>query len=197
MASANSGTVPLRSGDADDYRCATCGRSFASKHGLGVHRQKAHIEEYNQEISTGRIKKRWTREEVLLLVQAELLLELADPTFRDINKALSLQFPGRTHEAIKSRRRTEEFRSALSDLRSSHAAPAPGPPLRPFLPSSTPPQQPRLPASPSSVVSSTLLSGPPPGGSPSGTASDVLSSSEATIIYDIDRLLEESPSPPP
>lgn len=110
--------------DHDDLVCPQCGRRFASKRGLGVHRQKAHREEYNAEISVERVKARWTPEETRLMAWEEIN---APPGTRFMNEYLiGVMNSERTLEAIKGKRRAAEYTNICREIR-ERARPRPVP----------------------------------------------------------------------
>ncbi|CAN8024575.1 unnamed protein product [Ixodes persulcatus] len=104
------------------FTCRECDKCFVTKIGLGVHRQSKHTASYNAEISTERVKARWTPEESHLL--AKLEVELLREGVSNINQALhsALQrcdrdnSAGRTYDSIKSHRRHSAYRTKASHL---------------------------------------------------------------------------------
>lgn len=105
----------------DMTRCTECDRSFRSKRGVGVHRRKAHPLAYHAGIEAEKHntlkRKRWTVEENRLLARAELeLRERRQWTVGEMNRELHSQFPERSLDAIKGRRRLKVYQDVLSDL---------------------------------------------------------------------------------
>ncbi|KAG8184458.1 hypothetical protein JTE90_002305 [Oedothorax gibbosus] len=197
MATANRGADPAAGGgsSAEGY-CEICDKFFSGKRGLGVHRKRAHPEEHNRGIVVDRVKKRWSPEEVLLLAQAEVGALKSNPSC-DINQVLSQQFPARTFESLKSKRKTSDYKKALADIRSRPMSPDPEPCPSSVVHSSAPPMH-RSPSDSSSPPKAYSISMPlisPSGESPGEDASDVLEALDSTIREDINLLLRDSPSP--
>ncbi|KAG8175581.1 hypothetical protein JTE90_018874 [Oedothorax gibbosus] len=114
MASANGGAA-LGSADMSGL-CILCGRTFKGKIGLGLRRKRAHPVEHNDEIVVERVKKRWSPEETRLLADAELSLIRSGSHLNGINLELSRQFPERTFDAIKSKRKAPAYRALLESM---------------------------------------------------------------------------------
>ena len=96
--------VPLVAGMAT---CPECGRQFKNVRGLGVHRQRAHPEEYNRGIQVPH-KVRWSDEELRLLARVEAQATVDGVRF--LNLFLVERFPHRSLEAIKGVRRKPAYR---------------------------------------------------------------------------------------
>ena len=96
-----------------DYRCECCIRSFSTTTGLSLHRKRAHPVEFNAGINISRVKARWSTEETRLLALAEL--NLGNPP--NINELLRTQFPGRTLEAIKGKRKQRPYKDLLQNIK--------------------------------------------------------------------------------
>jgi len=78
---------------------------FATKIGVGVHMSSAHVSASNDQIDVARVKSRWPPE-------AELVFE-GIPSGQ-INGILYEKHRGRTHEAIKGRRKTQKRRELVA-----------------------------------------------------------------------------------
>lgn len=112
-------SVPLDEESSDSqgeegFRCEVCGRVFASKIGLGVHKIRAHPIAANEAIDVNRVKARWSTEEVVLLAKEEV--KARKDGVRFINTHLHKVFPGRTLEAIKKHRQDAEYKRVLASL---------------------------------------------------------------------------------
>ncbi|KAL7647276.1 UNVERIFIED_CONTAM: hypothetical protein RMT77_002534 [Armadillidium vulgare] len=101
----------------DFWECEFCHRRFGTKTGLGVHRQRAHKEQYEQRVQGERMERkiRWTNEEMFLLADKEVELEMEGVRF--MNAGLLPFFPGRSLEAIKGKRRQQEYKTMIETLR--------------------------------------------------------------------------------
>lgn len=99
------------------YTCMQCGRAFARKAGLGLHRRRAHFFEYNENIDVTRTKPRWTKEEEYLMARLEAELTNAGPVW-NINERLTERLKGRSLDAIKSHRKSPRYRELVAKLRS-------------------------------------------------------------------------------
>ena len=118
-----------------NFACRSCGRSFATKIGLGQHERRAHAADYHSGLEIGRRtgnKRRWSHEEKVLVAREEIRL---CGESRNLNLELSLVLPDRTFESIKGLRKSPAYRALVSELRSESdrrefaaddARPAPG-----------------------------------------------------------------------
>ncbi|CAG0890454.1 unnamed protein product [Darwinula stevensoni] len=88
-------------------------RSFSTPNGLALHRKRAHPVQFNSEISTTRVKARWSDEETRLLALSEIGLSSSTC---NINEVLRNRFPGRTLEAIKGKRKQRHYTDLLNQL---------------------------------------------------------------------------------
>lgn len=101
--------------------CVTCGVSFETYMGLRQHMKAAHPATYNLELeniaeemhSDREAKRVWTDE--ILLQMARIEVDFSGPF---INQHLVTKFPGRTSHAIKDRRRRDDYRELVKNLRS-------------------------------------------------------------------------------
>jgi hypothetical protein len=93
---------------------------FQTKAGLGVHRRRKHASQFHAEsvASLAERKLRWSDEETYLIALTEV--QLGD--VRNINEELVKQMPGRTLEAIKSHRKSRDYREVLRGLSSDPMA---------------------------------------------------------------------------
>lgn len=91
-----------------------CDRSFNTKTGKGVHHRRAHPDWFDAQQNTVATKARWTEEESRLLARREV--ELVQQGERFLNQALSRDFPERTLESIKSKRKNPAYRRMVVDL---------------------------------------------------------------------------------
>ena len=100
---------------ATQVLCDTCGRSFDTKRGLGVHRRRAHKEEYHRtHVPAPRVKATWSDEELVLLARAEIKLRDVVPSTND---AMALRFSSRSKEGIKGQRnKSARYRAILERL---------------------------------------------------------------------------------
>lgn len=109
------------------FRCdiGGCTKVFDTKIGLGVHKRRAHPVEMNDAIDVGRVKARWSEEEVRLLAKAEAeALKMGNVAHMNVH--LVGLFPARTLESIKKRRQTEEYRALVQEYaREVEAQPGP------------------------------------------------------------------------
>jgi hypothetical protein len=109
------GAVAVGSVDpaAAAYKCRFCDKCFATKIGVGVHISSAHVQGANDLIGVARSKARWPLEEQRLFaaLEAELVFNGVPPG--QINGQLYIKHPGRTHEAIKGRRKTAKHREMV------------------------------------------------------------------------------------
>ena len=88
----------------EGFVCPDCGNAFASERGLNVHRRAAHPEEYHASRQpVGRVKARWSHEELVLVARAELEIRRTKPKAALVRELHSC-FPDRSLEAIKSMR---------------------------------------------------------------------------------------------
>ena len=101
---------PQRDPASESIECLECGRLF-KKQGLGQHVKKAHPEIYNENITTDRIKKQWSPEEIRLVAYEEAKATVNGTA--NMNMHLSRLFPARTLEAIKGKRRSQEYKTQV------------------------------------------------------------------------------------
>lgn len=98
--------------------CEECKKAYKSKGGLALHRRSKHAEAYHEEVAkevNEGTKKRWDREESVVMARQELkLLGTGKKVF--INQELVKCMPGRTLEAIKGQRKSAEYRALLVEL---------------------------------------------------------------------------------
>ncbi|KMQ88340.1 reverse transcriptase [Lasius niger] len=103
--------------DDADFRCEFpgCNRTFPTNRGRGVHHQRAHKDWFDARLQPAVDKVRWTAEETAMLArkEAELTVE-SNPRF--INQELLQYFPQRTLEAIKGKRRNQEYRELVEEF---------------------------------------------------------------------------------
>lgn len=92
--------------------CEHCGREFRNMRGLGVHVVRAHPVEANNAVNTDRVKARWAVEEVRLMARAEAAAISAGGIIF-MNQLLKDKFPHRSLEAIKGKRRHEDYRAMV------------------------------------------------------------------------------------
>lgn len=95
----------------ESFVCELCNRPFNTTIGLGVHRRRAHPVESNQEIVVDRRKKRWTDEEDARMAKEEARANRNGVRF--VNQHLLKAFPSRTLEAIKGRRRQQDYKDLV------------------------------------------------------------------------------------
>lgn len=89
-------------------QCPYCDRSFNTKQGLGVHVRHAHPDEASERVNITRAKKVWSDEELRLMAREEALASKRGVRF--INMHLENLVTGRTHDAIKSARRRQDYK---------------------------------------------------------------------------------------
>lgn len=99
------------------FACPNCARQFTSRIGLGVHRQRTHREEFQEDVRTGIVssKPRWRQEEIFLLAGKKI--ELAERGVANLSQQLHLAFPLRSVKSIKSKRKQQSYRNTLEQLR--------------------------------------------------------------------------------
>lgn len=106
------------------YYCNLCAAGGWDKSvSLSQHMRHMHKSEYNASIEVPMIKRRWARDEILILAELESKIPSTDGRF--INQILAKKFPSRTLESIKSRRKTKEYRNLLQQLRDCQAVTSP------------------------------------------------------------------------
>lgn len=102
--------------DDADYRCKFpgCTRIFSTTRGRGVHHQRAHKDWFDARLRPAVDKVRWSAEETAMLArkEAELIIE-SNPRF--INQELLQYFPQRTLEAIKGKRRKQDYKDQVDE----------------------------------------------------------------------------------
>jgi len=99
-----------------DRNMCGCDRTFTSARGRAVHQQRAHKEWYDAKLQIPTDKARWTPEEVALLARKEVELASRSTPPRFMNQELLKTFPQRTIEAIKGRRKREDYRNMVATL---------------------------------------------------------------------------------
>ena len=135
--------------------CQTCNKTFKGKRGLSQHNHRAHPVETHQrqalEIEQRDItlnNRRWTLGETREMARLEANLLVINKS----NIIISLQssIKNRTYDAIKSHRRTTDYKNLVSQLKNSLA---PQPDNIAFTPtiSNTPPSSPSLSHSPLNI----------------------------------------------
>ncbi|CAF4103826.1 unnamed protein product [Rotaria magnacalcarata] len=103
------------------YYCNLCASgSWDKSVSLSQHMRHMHKSEYNASIEVPLTKRRWTKDEILILAEFEAKIPSSDGIF--INQILAKKFPTRTLESIKSRRKTREYRELLQQLRDCRAS---------------------------------------------------------------------------
>lgn len=103
---ASSGAVAL------SHPCVSCGRSFSTKSGLGVHIRRAHPDLSDERNVRLDKKARWSDEEVSLLASTEADL-IHSGGIRFMNHALHERFVLRSVEAIKKVRQREVYKAKV------------------------------------------------------------------------------------
>jgi hypothetical protein len=103
------------------FYCNLCASGGWDKQvGLSQHMRHMHKSAYNATIEVPLKKRRWTRDEMLIL--AELEANLPSSEGMVINSVLADKFPSRTREAIKIRRQGLEYKNMLKQVREERAA---------------------------------------------------------------------------
>lgn len=100
------------------YNCESegCGKSFSTQIGLGLHRSRAHRDEYNRDIRIPVRKVRWSAQDVTLLARLEAeLIHRQGGVPDDINLRLVEEMPNRTFDSIKSQRKRATYRAILQE----------------------------------------------------------------------------------
>lgn len=131
----------INNGSGARWSCEYCVCEFDTKRGLGVHKSRAHREEWNLErqrsIAFGTAIRnppsnnnnvrqrvatssglRWTENEIAALAKLDLELRRANPDMSEkaLNTELVKMFPSRSVEAIKGQKRSQSFRGAVARL---------------------------------------------------------------------------------
>ena len=113
--------------------CMECGRDFTTKRGLAVHSRTAHAKAHNSELTASigtaigaQTKRRWDEEEVVGMAIEEARLRRrrvktinAGRGKATVNVALAGLIPGRTFEAIKSRRKCPKYKRLVESYMSA------------------------------------------------------------------------------
>lgn len=100
------------------YYCQHCAAEGWSKSvGLSQHMRRMHPNEYNATIEVPMIKRRWTKDETLVLAELEASISSSSSDGMHINQALAKRFPSRTFEAIKSHRKRHEYQTLVEQIR--------------------------------------------------------------------------------
>lgn len=98
------------------YYCNLCVSGGWSKPAsLSQHMRRMHASEYNATIEVPMIKRRWTKDETMVLAELEASMSSSDSVF--VNQELAKKFPSRTFEAIKSQRKRQEYRALVEQIR--------------------------------------------------------------------------------
>ncbi|CAL1672205.1 unnamed protein product [Lasius platythorax] len=87
--------------------------------GKGVHHRRAHPDWFDAQQNTVATKARWTEEESLLFARKSELVQQGE---KFINQALVKDFPERTLESIKSKRKQPAYRKVVADMLESTSA---------------------------------------------------------------------------
>lgn len=103
------------------FDCPFCSRTFPSSRGLGQHLKKAHPVERNEDLEFSYVKRRWDRDELVLLASHELRLRDAGCS-DNLIKRLAEVMPECTFDAIKCTRARPIYAGILLELSSSVAA---------------------------------------------------------------------------
>lgn len=98
--------------------CATKGWDTPAS--LSQHMRHMHLSEYNAIIAVPMVKRRWTKDETLVLAELEASISSSDGVY--INQVLTQRFPSRTFDAIKSHRKRQEYRALVEQIRNRRAA---------------------------------------------------------------------------
>ncbi|CAF3860920.1 unnamed protein product, partial [Rotaria sp. Silwood1] len=107
--------------EKNKYYCNYCAAGGWEKSvSLSQHMRHMHKAEYNASIEVPMTKRRWTQDEVLILAEFEAKIPSTDGIF--INQILVKEFPTRSLESIKSRRKMKEYRMLVQQLRDCHAS---------------------------------------------------------------------------
>lgn len=142
--SVTSGTINKNS--SAQFACEYCERSFGTKTGLGVHKSRAHRDEFNSErlirqrsrmVHTNDVRqrvaissrRRWTDSEIKALVKLNLEMRLTNPNMSEaaLNRELGKKLPGRSVDAIKAQKRGKSYLDNLAIYRTSIQADEPEP----------------------------------------------------------------------
>ena len=97
-------------------KCDSCEKSFKSQRGLSLHRRKVHPilyhEEKAEEVANAiPIKKKWTTNDLNMMVKIEANLLKMNTRF--INQELAKRMPDRSVESIKGKRRNEQYKQMV------------------------------------------------------------------------------------
>ena len=113
------------------WLCGYCERSFGTKIGLGQHKRHAHPDELNSERltyhrpsrGTGKrevisSRRHWTESEIKSLVKFHLEIRTANPSMSEmvVNERLANMLPGRSVEAIRCFKKSDKYRTTLSQV---------------------------------------------------------------------------------
>lgn len=98
----------------NEVTCSECGLTF-KKRGLGNHMRLKHAETYNRGINVERTKPRWSDEDVALIAQEEAKV-LRSGKVVYMNQHLHQVFPERTLDAIKSKRKSQDYKDLVNRL---------------------------------------------------------------------------------
>lgn len=110
-----------KTGTREKFYCNLCATGGWEKQvSLSQHMRHMHKSEYNATIEVPLKKRRWTRDEMLILAELEANLPSSEGIV--INTVLAEKFPSRTREAIKLRRQTLEYKNMLHQVREDRAA---------------------------------------------------------------------------
>lgn len=106
-------------GGAGHLPCPNCGRQFQGKAGVSLHHHRVHPEAYHKDhVPEQRRKAQWDYEEKVILASGEITMLEARIAVN--SKTLAEQLLGRSSEAIKKMRQSEEYKRILQSLNSAH-----------------------------------------------------------------------------
>lgn len=95
-------------------KCTFCSSEFRTNRGLGQHIRRTHPIEANNAIDIERVKPRWSAEETRILANEECTAIITKVHF--INKHLVNIFPDRSLEAIKGKRRQQDYKVLVAEI---------------------------------------------------------------------------------
>lgn len=100
--------------NSNEHVCNVCGIRYRSKISVGQHKRQSHPVEYNEEINVGRIRARWSEEELLMMAMYEV--DGMRNNERFINRYLFGKMQNRSIEAIKGQRRNDRYKQLVIDV---------------------------------------------------------------------------------
>lgn len=107
-----------KTGIGNLYYCKLCASGGWEKQvSLSQYMRHMHKVEYNASIEVPLKRKRWTRDDMIILAELELSLSMSERA--NTNSSLATKFPSRSYEVIKSRRKTTEYKNLLRHVRES------------------------------------------------------------------------------